>query len=328
MQTTDPKPGSPGASAAELALPTRTQRSIGSGTRRRSIAHRARFEALASLLGDDAPVVRDAVRREYESAGRMGLPSLRRVSKGDAPVPRGRARTLLLDREKTLALRRLLRYVSTGEIDLEKALFLLARYHDPRLDPRPAQAKLDAMAREVATRARGLADPLDRAHVLVAHLGRKLGYGGSAGDFHHPDNVHIQRVLETRRGIPLALCALYMFVGERAGIRATCVPLPGHVMLRLHGDAQSRIVDPYHHGQVRTEKDCRRYLEQNGLTVKGAWFRDADDATLLRRQVANLVRSAELRGLPRERRELALVGRLLEARTQSGARAGGAKGRG
>jgi regulator of sirC expression with transglutaminase-like and TPR domain len=118
-----------------------------------------------------------------------------------------------------------------------------------------------------------------------------------------------------------------MLVGKRAGIRASCVPLPGHVMLRLHGDEKDRIVDPYHHGTVRTEKDCRRYLEQNGLSVKRAWFRDADDATLLKRQVANLARSAELRGLPREKRELGLVGRVLDARARSASRADGAKGR-
>jgi regulator of sirC expression with transglutaminase-like and TPR domain len=228
-----------------------------------------------------------------------------------------------------------LRHVSGGPIQLEKAFFLLARYHEPGLDPRPWQAKLDVMAREVMSRARGLSDPLDRAHVLVAHLGRKLGYGGVAGDFHHPDNVHIHRVIETKHGIPLALCALYIFVGARAGIRVTCLPLPAHVMLRLHGDSldgdspnggsTSRIVDPYYNGKVRTEKECRRYFEQNGLTVKSAWFRDADDTMLLRRQIANLQRSAEVRGLPREKRELALVRRALDARVRAGAPAGGAK---
>jgi hypothetical protein len=47
--------------------------------------------------------------------------------------------------------------------------------------------------------------------------------------------------------------------------------------------------------------------------------------TLLKRQVANLQRSAEVRGLSREKRELALVRRVLDARVRAAAPAGGAK---
>ncbi len=318
-----------GSSAISAANEGHTRGSL-SGPRRRSWAHRARFEPLAKLLDDDTPVVREAVRREYERAGRMGLPSLRRAAKGSSAIARGRARTLLLEREKTQAMRRLLKHVMSGPIDLEKAFFMLARYHDPALDPRPWKTRLDVMAREVAARSRGLADPLDRANMLVEHLGRKLGYGGVSGDFHHPDNVHIHRVIETRHGIPLALCALYMFVARRAGIRVGCLPLPAHVMLRLHGtiangDKGSRIVDPYYNGKVRSEKECRRYFEQNGLAVKAAWFRDADDMILLKRHISNLQRSAEVRGLPREKRELGLVRRALDARVRAGTPAGGSK---
>jgi regulator of sirC expression with transglutaminase-like and TPR domain len=123
----------------------------------------------------------------------------------------------------------------------------------------------------------------------------------------------------------VALCALYMFVARRANIHVGCLPLPAHVMLRLHGDNATRIVDPYYNGKVRSEKECRRYFEQNGLVVKAAWFRDADDAMLLKRHVANMQRSADVRGLPREKRELGLVRRALEARVRAGAPAGGAK---
>jgi hypothetical protein len=86
-------------------------------------------------------------------------------------------------------------------------------------------------------------------------------------------------------------------------------------MLRLHGRGSSIIVDPYHRGQQRTERDCRKYLEQNGLPFQAAWFGDADDALLFKRQVANLARSAQLRSLGRERRELTLLSRALEPKT-------------
>jgi len=294
---------------------------------RDTTARRNRLATLASLLGDDSEVVWGGVRRQFELSGRAALPTLMRAAASESPRIRSRARMIVHDREKTLALRRVLRYVTTrtsaAPLELERALFLLARYYEPKLDPRPFQRQLDTLARGVEERAKDLGDPLQRAQAMVSYLGKELDYGGSSGGFHHPDNIHLHRVIERRAGMPLSLCAVYLLVGRRAGISAACVPLPGHVMLRLHGNGSSIIVDPYHRGQLRSERDCRKYLEQNGLPLKAAWFGDAGDAVLFKRQVANLARSAELRGLRRERRELMLLGRVLEPKSAVGSAAKG-----
>jgi regulator of sirC expression with transglutaminase-like and TPR domain len=118
--------------------------------------------------------------------------------------------------------------------------------------------------------------------------------------------------------MPLTLCAIYAFVARRSDLAATVVPLPGHVMLRLRGATDSVIVDPYHGGVERSHKDCLEYLAQHGLAFEPAWFRDADDAALLRRQIQNLARSAEKRGLRREARDLGLVLRAAQAQVRAG----------
>lgn len=284
-------------------------------------ASRARFRALERLLEDDAPRVLDLVRREYERAGRPAVAALRRAGRSERPLVRARARTILHGLERRGALRRLSGYVRRERIDLETGLALLARCADPRLDLRPYRKTLDLLAQEVERRGRARATPIERALVLCEYLGQELAYGGGVGDFHHPDNVHLHRTIERRAGMPLSLCAVYLFVARRAGIRAAVLPLPGHVMLRLYGGDRSVIVDPYHHGQVRTERDCRRYLERNGLAFQPAWLRDAPDAALLRRQVTNLQRSAQLRGARREEREWGLLLRAIERSASPGERA-------
>lgn len=282
-------------------------------------AARARLDALASLLVDESPQTYREVRRELSRFGRAARPTLERASRSDAPLARARARAMIADLERRPVVRRLVRYAARPAIDLERALFLLARLSDPSLDPRPFQRTLDTIAHDVARRAKQRVDPLERALTLVEVLGKELGFGGSKGDFHHPDNIHLHRVIERRAGMPLSLCAIYLCVARRAGIRAGCLPLPGHVMLRLYGDTTSVIVDPYHKGETRSERECRRYLDQHGLAYQAAWFRDAKDSTLWKRQITNLARSAELRGLDRERRELALLLAALEPRPRASA---------
>jgi regulator of sirC expression with transglutaminase-like and TPR domain len=102
--------------------------------------------------------------------------------------------------------------------------------------------------------------------------------------------------------MPLTLSAIYHVVARRAGIRTALLPLPGHVMLRLYAGAKSVIVDPYDRGKLRTERDCRAYLKLNGLDFQQAWFNDASDATMLRRQLLNLQKSASVRGRRSEAR--------------------------
>ncbi len=286
---------------------------------------RTRLDAVASLLADDSPAVVLEVRRALDEAGATALPALERAARSTDARLRSRARALLVEHEKQSALRRVLRYASRPDLDLERALLLLARYHAPGLDPRPYSRALDAMAAELARRvpARKATTPdaeLQRALALSQYLGQELGIGGSRGEFHHPDNIHLHRAIERRAGVPLTLSAIWVFVARRAGIRAGFVPLPGHVMVRIYAGWQSAIVDPYHHGKRRTEAECKNYLHKHGITVGEASFREAPDAVLLRRQVGNLARSAELRRLPAEARALTALLHALEPRR--GERAG------
>jgi regulator of sirC expression with transglutaminase-like and TPR domain len=263
-------------------------------------ANRTRLAALASLLADDSPSVLVEVRRALEASGPASRTALERAARSDDARVRARARAILHERAQREALRRVARYASRADVDLERALFLLARIHAPGLDPRPYRRALDAMAAEVAQRAAKAKGDLERALVLSEYLGGELAFGGSRGEFHHPDNVHLHRAIERRTGVPLTLSAIWVFVGRRAGIRASFVPLPGHVMVRLFGGWRSAIVDPYHQGKTRTEAECKAYLEKHGIRVTPGSFREAPDAALLRRQIGNLSRSAELRGLAGE----------------------------
>lgn len=284
-----------------------------SDLQRHESATRTRAEALVSLLADEAPHVREAVRKELLSLRKAALPVLNRASRSPDAALRGRARSIRAELLREKVLRGIYRQLLKPAPRLEIGLLALARLEDPRLDARRLRAELDLMAQAVTPRMRQSTEAAERALVLAEHLGKELGFGGSKGDYHHPDNIHLHTALKSRKGMPLTLCAIWSFVAGRAGVRTGLVPLPGHVMLRVHGEDGSVIVDPYHKGVLRGERDLKRYLRENGVAFDPAYLRDAPEGVFLRRQVANLARSAELRklhGLAREmRKALAFVER-------------------
>lgn len=276
---------------------------------------RDRLAALIALLGDESPLVWEHVHRELVTGGRRAESALRRASSSHDARARGRARSLLAEIARQRVVRRLVRYALRESVELEPALLLLARLGAPEFDARPVQRLLDSYAAELLERSRHVASELERVRLIPRYLHGELGFGGSIGAYQDPANIHLHRVLERRAGMPLSLCALYLFVARRMGVRAAIVPLPGHVMLRLYADGKSLIIDPYHQGSERTERECRRYLEQNGMGFSALYLRDAGDRAMFKRQVLNLMRSAEKRGLKREAQELGLVVRALDPRT-------------
>lgn len=290
----------------------------------------ARLSALLRLLGDESPIVWDAVRRELARGGTRVLGALRRRTRTSDARARARARTLVDQIERQCVVKRVVRYVARESIELERALFLLARLAQPHLDTRPYQRALDALAAELIERGRHVHDELERLRLIPAYLGRELGFGGSRGDFHDPANVHLPRVIQQRAGLPLSLSAVYVFVARRMGVKAGILPIPGHVMVRLSCGESSLIVDPYHKGQERSERECRRYIEQNRLPFDASMLREASERAMFKRQVLNLVRSCEQRGRAREIEELALLLHALEPRITHAARqrgSGSARGR-
>ena len=264
------------------------------------------------LLADENDAVRRAARSELERAGRAAVPALRRGSRSGNARLRSRARAVLADRGLERARRRLLAYATGGEIDLERALCLLSALDRPRFDARPYRKTLDAFAAAVRKEA-GTDEPSKLALTLVRYLGKDIGFRGENEDYHHPQNIFLHRAIETRRGMPLTLTAIYQMVARRLGVSAGALPLPGHVLLRLHAGDRSYIVDTFHGGRFVSHQSCVDYVVRHQLEPNPAWFRDTTDHVLFLRQVRNLIHSLRLRGLNRDAGELKKLERILSA---------------
>ncbi|MDP6409000.1 MAG: transglutaminase-like domain-containing protein [Planctomycetota bacterium] len=244
--------------------------------------------------------MRAALRAEFAAAGRTGRAALLEASKADDARARAHARELLVGIERNEVVQRLVRHVVRPHLDLERALFLLGRLDRHDLDTRAYTRALDAMGAEVRRRAERRATPIERARVLVGYLASELGFEGDAQTYYHPDNVHLHRTIERKRGLPLTLTALYLFVGRRAGLRVDALPMPGHVLLRLHGRSRNLIVDPFHACQTRSQQALKQHLVRRGKGFDPTWFRPASDRDLFARQIRNLANGLRIQGRTRE----------------------------
>ena len=126
-------------------------------------------------------------------------------------------------------------HVADERLDL--AAIDIARFAYPSLEPDQVLDRFDALAGEVTG---------DTHLALRRVIGIRHGIGGNVDDYDNPDNSFVNRVLETRRGIPITLSIVWMEVGRRAGMEMQGVGLPGHFVVYAAG----QLVDPFHYGEA------------------------------------------------------------------------------
>ena len=76
-------------------------------------------------------------------------------------------------------------------------------------------------------------------------------FGGNEQNYYDYRNSILSHVLNTKKGIPLSLSILYVFVCRRLGIPVDVIGLPGHVVLGFYHDLESHDYDDKDHGGLR-----------------------------------------------------------------------------
>jgi regulator of sirC expression with transglutaminase-like and TPR domain len=120
---------------------------------------------------------------------------------------------------------------------LAEAALTFSGFAYPGLDPAPYLDRLEQMARSV----KGSTHLSLRKVISIIE-----GIGGNVDDYNNPENSFLHRVLETRKGLPITVAAIWIEVGRRVGIEMQGVGLPGHFLVYAGG----QLVDPFHYGEA------------------------------------------------------------------------------
>jgi regulator of sirC expression with transglutaminase-like and TPR domain len=155
-------------------------------------------------------------------------------------------------------------HLADDDIDLAGTALALAALDRPSAAVEPYAAHLAEMADAVGARVPGGAvhNVMRRARALAEVLAEEYGYAGDTQTYDDADNANLMRVIDRRRGLPVALGILYMDVARRLGWEISGINFPGHFLIRLERGAMRVIVDPFDAGAERTVADLRALLKQ------------------------------------------------------------------
>ena len=153
------------------------------------------------------------------------------------------------------------------KIDLAEAALALAMLDGEHVDAAPYRRHLGTLARDLVAAADGsngrLAGQLvHRATLLKTVILDRHGYDGDTETYDDLQNANLIRVIDRRRGLPVALGILFMHAARAAGWTVHGLNFPAHFLLRLDRGPERAVIDPFHGGKLRDAAALRALLKQ------------------------------------------------------------------
>ncbi len=167
----------------------------------------------------------------------------------------------MTDRAAAEAILRSLADAPDDDFALGEGALALAALDRPLVPLGRYLAHLEELAAEVARQ--GGTDPAldERAAVLARVIAVQQRYQGDALNYDDLQNANMIRVMDRRKGLPVALGILYLEVARRLGWDAAGLSFPGHFVIALGAGGGRAILDPFNGGRLCDAATLRRLLK-------------------------------------------------------------------
>ncbi len=176
---------------------------------------------------------------------------------------------------------------------LEDVVLILSRFDNPTLRESEYKQKLDRFADMIADEVRYSLDDSQKMHKVLDFVFSELNFSGSTTDYYDPRNSYLNCVIDRRKGLPISLAMVVLFIARRLDLPFYGVNMPIHFMLKYKGEMEEVLIDPFDHGKLVNYNQCYYFLKQNGVDPKSEHFEASSEAGILARCIRNLINSYE-----------------------------------
>ncbi len=257
---------------------------------------------MLSLMDDPNPFVREKVEERLSDLDESSVPVLDEYRESvDDPELRSRLTELIHDLTFSSFEQEFVEFLEGGldsTADLERGQLLLCRLDNPTLRTDLYRRQLDKMASRLGPSIHAGLAPGEQLQTFVSFFFEKEYFKGADTDYMNPDNSFLHKVLQRRRGIPISLSMVMLFVARRLELSFYGVNMPMHFLLKYESGNQSTLIDPFNRGRVVSIDQCSYFLRNHGIEPLPIHFERAPERDILARSVRNLVFSFEKENKP------------------------------
>ncbi|PWN05923.1 SirB1 family protein [Rhodohalobacter mucosus] len=256
---------------------------------------KSEIESLIYLLEDPDPEVQMGVKRRFRELGEQAVPLLDQFrSESIHDSERNTINEIIYNITIGSLMEEFSMLLENGVQNsgtLEKAVLMLSRFGNPTIRIGEYERKLDQMARQIGTDIAYTPSIQEKMQILLQFVFRELRFRGDSKDYHSPENAFIDRVIDRRKGLPIMLSLVVIFIARRLNLPFYGVNMPIHFMLMYQTHNQNILIDPFDGGTIVTYDQCYYFLKKNGIEPRPEHLQKADEADILARCIRNLIHS-------------------------------------
>lgn len=187
--------------------------------------------------------------------------------------------------------------------DIAEAALMLAALDRPQVPLERYRLHLADIDGAVAARGRDAMSAAGQASALTEIIHGQEGYRGDDLTYDDLQNANLIRVIDRRRGLPVALGILYIHAARVQGWRAAGIAFPGHFLISIETGTERVILDPFGGATVEGASGLRAMLKAvSGVAAEltPACYARLDDRHILMRLENNIKTRLAAQGRFRE----------------------------
>ena len=179
-------------------------------------------------------------------------------------------------------------------IPMFEAALSIAQDAEPKLDMTACMLAIDKFALTLKQRMPKDIAKIPKLRMLNTFFYQDLGFAGNVNNYYAPDNSYLNKVLSTRKGIPISLAVIYMELAQQIGLDVKGISFPGHFLMKITVQSGDIIIDPCNGASLSREKLEERlepyFAEQNELHNRSvaSCLSEAHPRIILVRMLRNL----------------------------------------
>jgi len=255
------------------------------------------LKALVVLLDDEDHEVITHVEQQIMSMGTSIIPFLEQEWEIHFnPTLQRRLEDLIHQLQFELVQERLTKWREGEMSDLLEGLWILCTYQYPDLEYQTLSNQIEELHIEIWRELRDDLSPFDQVKVLNSVFFDRFGFRANTKNFHSPANSMLNAVLESKRGNPISLGAIYSLVCSKLEMPVYGVNLPNLFILTYKSEKLQFYINVFNKGLIFSKEDIDNYIDHLQLTPQEMYFQPCSNLDIVTRFARNLVVSFEKLG--------------------------------
>lgn len=147
--------------------------------------------------------------------------------------------------------------IHENDIEIAETALMLASLDRPGVSLQKYHHHLEILKLDTASEGHNAFGAEERAKALIDVMYGRHDYKGDDNFYDDLQNINLMSVIDRRLGIPISLGILYIHAALSQGWRAEGVNFPAHFLIRIYGENDQVILDPFHKGKILDAHDLR-----------------------------------------------------------------------